>query len=104
MADINQLMKQAQEIQAKLARLQEEAGAKTVEASAGGGMVAVTVNGRMQVVALRIEREVLDGGDVEMLQDLVTAAVNEGLRKAQKMVADEMGKVAGGLKLPGAGW
>jgi nucleoid-associated protein EbfC len=101
MANLNDLMKQAQQLQAKLTRVQEEAGAKTVEASAGGGMVTASVSGKLEVMSLKIEPVVLESGDVEMLQDLVIAAVNEGVRKAQKMVADEVGKVAGGLKIPG---
>lgn len=101
MANLNELMKQAQQLQAKLTRIQEETGAKTVEASAGGGMVTASVNGRLEVVALKIEPTVLESGDLEMLQDLIVAAVNEGIRKAQKMVADEVGKIAGGLKIPG---
>ena len=101
MANINELMKQAQQLQARLTRVQEEAAGKTVEASAGGGMVTASVNGRLEVVALKIEPAVLEGGDLEMLQDLITAAINEGIRKAQKMVAEEVGKIAGGLKIPG---
>jgi hypothetical protein len=101
MANLNDLMKQAQQLQAKLTRVQEEAAKKTVEASAGGNMVTAVVNGRLEVVSLRIDSTVATAGDVEMLQDLVIAAVNEGIRKAQKMMADEMGKVAGGLKIPG---
>ena len=101
MANLGDLMKQAQQLQTKLARIQEEAAAKTVEASAGGNMVVAVVSGRPEVVSLRIDPTVLTAGDAEMLQDLVIAAVNEGIRKAQKMMADEMGKVAGGLKIPG---
>jgi DNA-binding YbaB/EbfC family protein len=101
MANMGDLMKQAQQLQNKLARIQEEAGKKTVEATAGGNMVTATVNGRLELVSLRIDPAVAEGGDVEMLQDLVLAAVNEGIRKAQKMMAEEMGKVAGGLKIPG---
>ena|SRR5215467_695583 len=101
MANMGDLMKQAQQLQSKLARIQEEAANKTVEASAGGNMVTAVVNGRLEVVSLRVDSSVVTAGDVEMLQDLVIAAVNEGIRKAQKMVADEMGKVTGGLKIPG---
>lgn len=101
MANFGDLMKQAQQLQTKLARIQEEAGNKTVEASAGGNMVTVVVNGRLELTSLRIDPSVVEGGDIEMLQDLVIAAVNEGIRKAQKMMAEEMGKVAGGLKIPG---
>jgi len=101
MANLGDLMKQAQQLQTKLARIQEEAAVKTVEASAGGSMVVAVVNGRLEVVSLRIDPTVLASGDAEMLQDLVIAAVNEGIRKAQKMMADEMGKLTGGLKIPG---
>jgi len=101
MANLGDLMKQAQQLQTKLARIQEEAGNKTVEATAGGNMVTAVLNGRLELLSLRIDPAVAEGGDVEMLQDLVTAAVNEGIRKAQKMMAEEMGKVAGGLKIPG---
>lgn len=101
MANFGDMMKQAQQLQNKLARIQEEAGGKTVEASAGGNMVTAVVNGRLELLSLRIDPAVAEGGDVEMLQDLVLAAVNEGLRKAQKMMADEMGKLTGGLKIPG---
>jgi DNA-binding YbaB/EbfC family protein len=101
MANLGDLMKQAQQLQTKLTRIQEEAGGKTVEASAGGNMVVAVVSGRLEVVSLRIDPTVLAAGDAEMLQDLVIAAVNEGIRKAQKMMADEMGKLTGGLKIPG---
>jgi DNA-binding YbaB/EbfC family protein len=98
---LGNIMKQAQELQERLTRVQEEAGAKTVEASAGGGMVTVVINGRLQVTALRIEPEVMKGGDTEMLQDLVIAAVNKGIRAAQDMMAEEMKKITGGLQIPG---
>jgi DNA-binding YbaB/EbfC family protein len=100
---LGNIVKQAQELQERLTRVQEEAAAKTVEASAGGGMVRVTVNGKLEVVRLSIEPQVLQGGDVEMLQDLITAAVNEGIRSAQRLMADEMNKITGGLKIPGLG-
>jgi DNA-binding YbaB/EbfC family protein len=101
MANLGDLMKQAQQLQTRLARIQEETANKTVEASAGGNMVTAVVNGRMELVSLRIDQSVLASGDTEMLQDLIIAAVNEGIRKAQQMMADAVGKVAGGLKLPG---
>ena len=101
MANLGDLMKQAQQLQTKLTRIQEEAGNKTVEASAGGNMITVVINGRLELMSLHIDQSVMEGGDIEMLQDLVIAAVNEGIRKAQKMMAEEMGKVAGGLKIPG---
>lgn len=95
------IVKQAQQLQERLGRLQEEAAAKTVEASAGGGMVLVVVSGRLELVSLRIDPAVLKAGDVDMLQDLVVAAVNEGIRKAQSLVAEAMRKATGGLKIPG---
>ena len=98
---LGNIMKQAQELQERLGRVQEEAAAKTVEASAGGGMVTAVVNGRLEVVSLRIDPEVLKGADHDMLQDLIIAAVNQGIRNAQAMVADEMKKITGGLKIPG---
>lgn len=98
---LGNIMKQAQELQERLTRVQEEAAGKTVEASAGGGMVTVVINGRLQVVELRIEPKVMTSGDTEMLQDLVIAAVNQGIRAAQDMMAEEMKKVTGGLQIPG---
>lgn len=95
------LLKQAQEIQARLAQIQEELGRKTVEASAGGGMVRVTVNGQMTLCSLQVDPSVVNPEEKEMLEDLVLAAVNEGLRRAREMVAEEMSKVTGGLKIPG---
>jgi DNA-binding YbaB/EbfC family protein len=95
------LMKQAQQMQQKMQKLQEEMAHKTVEASAGGGMVTVTVNGRSELLQVKIEPQVVDPDDVEMLEDLIVAGVNEALRKAQEMVAEEMGKLTGGLKIPG---
>ena len=100
---LGDIVKQAQELQERLSKVQEEAAGRTVDASAGGGMVKVTVNGRLEVVRLQIEPQVLAGGDVEMLQDLIAAAVNEGIRSAQRMMADEMSKLTGGLKIPGLG-
>ena len=101
--DLGGLFRQAQQIQERLASVQEELGARTVEGSAGGGMVTATVNGRLEVVAVRIEPSLLEKPDVEMLQDLVVAAVNAGIRAAQQLMSEEMGKVTGGLgiKLPG---
>jgi hypothetical protein len=95
------MMKQAQQLQSKMMKLQEELAEKTVEASAGGGMVKVQVNGKQQIVSLEIENEVVDPDDVEMLQDLILAAVNEALAKAQEMVSTEMSKLTGGMNIPG---
>jgi len=101
MKNIGSIMKQAQKMQAQMAKVQEELAEKTVEASAGGGMVTVVVNGKQEIMSLTIESEVIDASDKEMLQDLVVAAVNEGLRKSQEMVAEEMKKITGGLQIPG---
>ena len=98
--NMGNLMKQAQQFQAKMAKLQEELGDKTVEASAGGGMITVVVNGQQEVLSIKIDPEVIDSDDMEMLQDLVLAAVNDGLARAKKMVNEEMGKLTGGLNLP----
>jgi hypothetical protein len=100
---LGNIVKQAQELQERLAKVQEEAGARTVEAAAGGGMVSVTVSGRLEIVRLKIDPQVLQSGDVEMLQDLIVAAVNEGIRSAQRMMTEEMSKLTGGLKIPGLG-
>ncbi len=94
-------MQQVKDLQDKMAKVQEELAVKTVEASSGGGMVTVVVNGRQELLSLNIDPQVVDPQDVEMLQDLVVAAVNEGMRRAQEMAASEMGKLAGGLNLPG---
>lgn len=98
--NMGSLMKQAQKFQAKMAKLQEMLGDKTVEASAGGGMIAVVVNGRQEILSINIDREVVDPDDIEMLQDLVLAAVNDGLSRARNMVNEEMGKLTKGLNLP----
>ena len=95
------LMKQAQQMQQKMMKLQEEIAQKTLDASVGGGMVTVTVNGKSEVLRMKIEPQVVDPNDVEMLEDLIVAGVNEALRKAQEMMAEEMSKLTGGLKIPG---
>ncbi len=97
------MMRQAKKMQQEMGKIQEESRKKTVEASAGGGMVTVTANGAMEIIAIKIDREVVNPDDIEMLQDLIVAATNEVLRQAQKMVGDEMGKITGGLNLPGLG-
>jgi len=96
-----QIMKQAQMMQQKMARLQEEAAHRTADATAGGGAVTAVVNGKNQVLSLAIRKEAVDPEDVEMLQDLVMAAVNEALKKVQEDVAAEMGRITGGLSIPG---
>ena len=101
MQNFGNIMKQAKKMQEQMMELQEGLAAKTVEATAGGGMGAGKVNGEFEVLSLRIEKEVVNPDDVEMLQDLITAAVNEGVRKAQEMAAAEMAKITGGMQIPG---
>jgi nucleoid-associated protein EbfC len=101
MKGMGNMMKQAQKLQAKMLKMQEELAEKTVETSAGGGMISVVANGRQQLVSIAIDKEVVDPDDVEMLQDLILAAVNDALNKAQEMVAGEMGKLTGGFNIPG---
>jgi DNA-binding YbaB/EbfC family protein len=95
------LLKQAQEMQARIAKIQEELGQKTVAGSAGGGMVQVTVNGQLNLTAIKIDPTVVNVNEREMLEDLILAAVNDGMRKARDMVSAEMSKVTGGFKIPG---
>ena len=101
MQNFGNIMKQAQKMQQRMLQLQEELAAKTVEATAGGGMVSVTVNGKFEVLSLKIEKEVVNPEDIDMLQDLIVAAVNEGIRKAQEMASAEMAKITGGMQIPG---
>ena len=101
MKGMGQMMKQAQQLQARMLKRQAELAERTVESAVGGGMIKVVANGRQQIVSIRIEREVVNPEDVEMLQDLVLAAVNDALTKSQEMVSAEMGKLTGGLNLPG---
>jgi DNA-binding YbaB/EbfC family protein len=101
MKGMGNMLKQAQKLQSKMLKLQEELAEKTVETTAGGGMVKVVANGKQQLVSLQIEKEVVDPEDVEMLQDLILAAVNDALTKSQEMVSTEMGKLTGGLNIPG---
>jgi DNA-binding YbaB/EbfC family protein len=101
MQNMNSMMKQAQKLQKKMLKTQEELKTKTVEASAGGGMVKVIANGGQKIESIMLEREVVDPEDIEMLQDLVMAAVNDALKKSQDMVSAEMGKLTGGLNIPG---
>jgi DNA-binding YbaB/EbfC family protein len=98
---LGNILKQAQQMHAKISQLQEEMAEKTIEASSGGGMVNIVMNGKQQVVTLRIDPEVVNREDIEMLQDLIAAAVNEAIRKSQEMMAEEMKKVTGGLSIPG---
>lgn len=95
------IMKQAQMIQSKMAKLQEEAAQKTAEATAGGGAVTVVVSGKNEIKSLVIKPEAVDPNDVEMLQDLIMAAVNEALKKVHAELSEEMSKITGGMNIPG---
>ncbi|MGB9499270.1 MAG: YbaB/EbfC family nucleoid-associated protein [Dissulfuribacterales bacterium] len=101
MKNMKNMMKQAQQLQNKMAKMQEEMAEKTIEASAGGGMIKVVANGKQEILSINIEKEVVDPEDVEMLQDLILAAVNEALTRSQKMVSEEMSKLTGGMNIPG---
>ena len=101
MKNMANMMKQAQKLQSKMMKLQEEMAEKTVESASGGGMVKVVANGRQQIVSVSIEKEVVDPEDVDMLQDLILAAVNDALTKSQEMVSAEMSKLTGGMNIPG---
>ncbi len=98
---IGNLMKQARQMQDKMAKLQEEMASQTVEATAGGGMVTAKANGAGDLVSIKIEPQVVDPEDVEMLEDLVRAACNEAVRKGRDLMAEEMKKLTGGMNIPG---
>lgn len=98
---LGNILKQAQQIHAKISQLQEEMANKTVEATSGGGMVSLVMNGKQEVLSLRIDPEVVNRDDIEMLQDLIVAAINEAIRKSQELMTEEMKKVTGGLSIPG---
>ena len=100
-ANMNQLMRQAQKMQKKMEEAQAEAAAQVVEASAGCGMVSVKVNGKQELLEVVIEKDVVNPDDVEMLQDLIVAAVNEGMKKAQLLMQDKLQGITGGLNIPG---
>lgn len=95
------MMKQAQKLQKKMLKMQEELKTKTVEATAGGGMVKVIADGGQKIESITIEKEVVDPEDIEMLEDLVLAAVNDALNKSQEMVSSQMNKLTGGMNIPG---
>ena len=101
MKNMNSMMKQAQKLQKKMLQAQQDLATKTVEATSGGGMVKVVANGAQKIESIVLEKEVVDPEDVEMLQDLVLAAVNDALKKSQDMVSSEMGKLTGGMNIPG---
>jgi len=95
------ILKQAQQMHTKISQLQEEMAGKIVEASSGGGMVNIVMNGKQEILSVRIDPEVVNKEDMEMLQDLISAAVNEAIRKSQEMMTEEMKKITGGLSVPG---
>jgi DNA-binding YbaB/EbfC family protein len=99
--NMNKMFKQVQKMQAEMERIQAELAKKEVEGTAGGGMVKVTANGKLEILSVKIDKEVVDPEDVEMLEDLVTAAVNQALENAQKMQAEGMAQLTGGMQIPG---
>ena len=99
--NMNKMMKQVQKMQQDMAKMQEELASRTVEATAGGGAVKVVASGKQEIVSITLKPEAVDPEDIEMLQDLLLAAVNEALRQSQEMVSKEMGKLTGGLNIPG---
>jgi DNA-binding YbaB/EbfC family protein len=96
-------MKEAQKLQEKMLQMQEQIAAKKVDATAGGGMVTVEVNGKQEIVSIKIDPEVINKDDAQMLEDLVLAACNEALRKSRELMQQELGKLTGGMKIPGLG-
>lgn len=98
---LTDILKKAQELQERLSRMQQDAAARTVEASSGGGMVKAVMNGKLELISLTIDAAAIAGGDREMLQDLVIAAVNQAIRNAQAQMSEEMQKLTGGMKIPG---
>jgi len=98
---MNEIMKQAQQMQQKMSQVQNELAGRTVTASVGGGMVSVTVNGKNELLSVQIDKEVINPEDRTMLQDLIVSAVNQGIRKAQDMAQAEMRKITGGINIPG---
>jgi DNA-binding YbaB/EbfC family protein len=100
---LGDIMREVQKMQSEMSKIQEEAKQKTVEATSGGGMVTAVASGAGELISLKIEKEVVNPEDVDMLQDLIVAASNEALRRAQEMVSGEMSKLTGGLQLPGMG-
>ena len=99
--NMNQMLKQAQKMQEQMLKMQEELETKTYEASAGGGAVSVKISGKKELMEITLSEAVVDPDDIEMLQDLIIAAVNEGLRKASESSENELGKLTGGLNIPG---
>jgi DNA-binding YbaB/EbfC family protein len=99
--DMNQVMRQAREFQQRLSQVQNELIDRTVTASAGGGVVTVTVNGRCQLLSIQIDRKIINPEEQTMLHDLILSAVNEGIKKAQDIAQAEMRKLTGGISIPG---
>ena len=99
--NMNNLMKQAQQMQKRMVEMQEEMTSRTVEASVGGGMVAAVANGSGELVSIKLSPEVVDPDDIEMLEDLIVAAVSEAHHKSQELMSEEMSKLTGGVKIPG---
>jgi len=98
---MDEILRQAQLMQSKMAEMQEELARKSVEGSSGGGMVRAVATGKLDLLSISIDKAVVDPDDVEMLQDLITAAVNDALRQARQLAEQEMAGLAGGLKIPG---
>ena len=103
MKGFGNMMKEAQKLQAQMEKMQEEIGKKIVDATAGGGMVTVQANGKQELISIKLDPEVINKDDAQMLEDLVLAACNEALRKSRELVQQELGKLTGGLKIPGLG-
>ena len=103
MKGFGNIMKEAQKLQQQMEKIQAEVAQKKVEATAGGGMVTVEANGKQEIVTIKISPEVVTQDDVQMLEDLVLAACNEALRKSREMMQQELGKLTGGLRIPGLG-
>jgi nucleoid-associated protein EbfC len=101
MNNMNQMMKQVKKMQEQMMKAQEELGGKTIEGTAGGGVVTVSINGHKKLLDIKIKPEAVDPEDIEMLQDLVLTAVNDALTKADELANQDMGKYTGGMKIPG---
>ena len=95
------VLKQAQEFQTKMKKVQEEIGEKTLEVSSGGGMITIKINGKQQILSVRIDPDILKQNDIDMLQDLIVAATNEAIKQSQELMQAELGKLTGGLHIPG---
>ena len=101
MKGMKNMMQQAQKLQSKMLKAQDELARKTVEGSAGGGMVKVVATGKQQIMSIELEKEIVDPEDIEMLQDLIVAAANDALNKSQEMVTEQMSSITGGINIPG---